>query len=167
MKDKFSTFDIEKALSIPYQRLREWVSRGYFKIQPAEGRGTKAVFNRTDVLAVKFFQKLVEKGYKREYAARFVDLFYQGFFREAKAIAFLQGTKENGKAVQQAISFLPEHKAFEIDLDTGKTPKIDNDPGKIKNTWDLIECEWDEVVLINLRKLKREVDKALARLEIS
>ena len=74
MKTEFSTLDIVKALEIPRERFREWLTRGYISpsIQEAKGQGTKALFNRTDVYMVAIFRYLIEIGIKREEAAKMI-----------------------------------------------------------------------------------------------
>lgn len=60
-KTEFSTFDIIKALGIPRERLKDWMSKGYAKPSiPAKGKGTKAVFYRIDVYTIALFRHLVE-----------------------------------------------------------------------------------------------------------
>jgi DNA-binding transcriptional MerR regulator len=67
---EFSTFDIMKILSIPRERLRDWMNRGFIvPTKKAQGYGTKAVFSQEDVYKVGLFKKLLEMGFKRKKAA--------------------------------------------------------------------------------------------------
>ncbi len=168
MRDEFSTLDIVAALKIPRERLREWMNREFVKpSQAASGLGTKAIFSRNDVYAVALFEKLLEIGYKREDAAKELDLFYRHFTDGTKAILLLRGIKKQDKVIRQAVTFLPEHKVFSVDLDTGKSPGAEKDPNKTKMFgWDLIDCEWDVMTLINLRRLREKTDARLGSLGI-
>lgn len=70
MRDKFSTLDIVKALSIPRERLRDWMNNGF--VTPttrSEGQGTRAIFSRDDIYLVALFVDLLKKGFKRKRAS--------------------------------------------------------------------------------------------------
>ena len=59
MRDKFSTLDIVKALSIPRERLRDWMNNGFVvPTTRSEGQGTKAIFTRDDIYLVALFVDL-------------------------------------------------------------------------------------------------------------
>lgn len=62
MRDEFTTFDIINKLGIPRGRLREWVNEGFIvpSVQKAEGVGTKALFDRVDIIALVIFKHLIE-----------------------------------------------------------------------------------------------------------
>jgi DNA-binding transcriptional MerR regulator len=78
VRDQFSTLDIVKALDIPRERLREWLVRGYVRPSvSAEGQGTRAIFTRTDVYTVALFRRLLEIGFRREEAGKFVRKFQE------------------------------------------------------------------------------------------
>jgi hypothetical protein len=72
IRDSFSTFDVVKALGIPRERLKDWMSKGFVRPSvPAKGKGTKAIFTRDDVYSVAIFKHLVEDfGMKRSAAAK-------------------------------------------------------------------------------------------------
>ena len=77
VKQNYSTLDIVKALEIPRERFREWLTRGYVKPQkPARGHGRPAVFTIEDVWMVALFRNLIESGYKRDVAGAFLDKIY-------------------------------------------------------------------------------------------
>lgn len=62
MKDEFTTFDIINKLGIPRGRLREWMNEGFIvpSVQKAEGVGTKALFDRVDIVTIVIFKHLIE-----------------------------------------------------------------------------------------------------------
>jgi len=73
MRDEYSSFDVANALGIPKERLRGWIKEGFVEpTTPAKGRGTKAIFTRTDVYYVGLFQYLLGQGYRREAVSRLV-----------------------------------------------------------------------------------------------
>ncbi|MBW1771252.1 MAG: MerR family transcriptional regulator, partial [Deltaproteobacteria bacterium] len=69
--EAFTTFQIAEKLGIKYGRLREWIDRGFIKpsIQRAGGQGSKSLFDRVDVYAIKLFSYLIERGFSRKEAA--------------------------------------------------------------------------------------------------
>ncbi len=70
MRNQFSTLDIVKALSIPRERLRDWMNNGFVApTTSSEGQGTKAVFGRDDIYLVALFVDLLKKGFKRNKAS--------------------------------------------------------------------------------------------------
>ena len=71
--DDFSTFDIQKGLELPQERLRQWLKNEYIvPAVPAKGQGTRASFTKTDCYRVELFRRLVDSGLKREIAAKFL-----------------------------------------------------------------------------------------------
>lgn len=60
-KVHYTTFEIEKILGIHKTTLAEWMRRGYVKpsFQKANGRGTKNLFDFTDLCRLWMFQGLV------------------------------------------------------------------------------------------------------------
>ena len=93
----YSTFDIEKLLGIPRLRVQDWVNRGFVTpSSPAPGQGRKATFTRKDLYGIMFFQKLLDSGFKRLAASRFVGFIHtseneDGFFMH---ITFIDGTTQ-------------------------------------------------------------------------
>ena len=81
--NEFSTFDVVKILAIKRDRLKDWMTREHIKpsIQEAKGQGTKALFNRADLYAIQLFQHLLNRGFPRKQAAKYVNN-----WRTAKAI---------------------------------------------------------------------------------
>ena len=58
--NRFSTNEVCEALGIKYQRLREWIDRGY--VVPtwrAEGSGNRTAFSRQEVYLVALFMHLI------------------------------------------------------------------------------------------------------------
>lgn len=73
MKDRFTTFEIEKALNIKHGCLRAWVNEGFIKpTWPAKGQGTKSFFTRLDVYKIAVFKILILY-FKRSFAAKIIE----------------------------------------------------------------------------------------------
>lgn len=85
-KDFFTTFDVAKIVGIKRTRLQEWLDRGYIKpsIQKARGQGTKALFSKEDLYAIKLFGELLKKGFTRNRAASILGLFEEGLFQDVR-----------------------------------------------------------------------------------
>ena len=66
----YTSFQICDALEIEKGRFREWLERKYINPHsPADGRGTKNLFQINDVYVVGTFKYLVECGFSREDAS--------------------------------------------------------------------------------------------------
>ncbi len=73
MKNEFSTFEISRALSIKYQRLRQWKDSGYIAVsKKAKGRGERSAFSRNDVYLLALFKNLTEWGIPRGVAGSYI-----------------------------------------------------------------------------------------------
>ncbi len=71
MEQTYTTTDIVKTLRITRERLRDWMVRGYVKPSvPAPGQGLPAEFTKWDVYMVALFKKLIDRGFVRDEAAK-------------------------------------------------------------------------------------------------
>lgn len=157
---KFSTFDIIKALDIDRERLREWMNWGYIKpSQSAQGQGTRASFSILDVYGVEIFRNLVEAGFSREAASIYAD----------KIIKEEKRTKYEIEVIGIRVSLETIH-FFQIDS-SSKIKKLDLRTGTLNAPMSRTERkeflpenlnDWDRVYLINIKKIKKKVDEALA-----
>ena len=83
---KFTTFDIIKTINIPRERLQDWINREFIKpTTPAKGQGTKALFTINDVYQIELFRQLIEFGFKREFANKYIK---NGMFKNIPTIDF-------------------------------------------------------------------------------
>lgn len=72
----YHSTQICKALKIKRERFRDWIKVGDLTPTiPAEGQGTKAEYSLHDVVMIAFFMKMVDRGFKRELAKKYVDAF--------------------------------------------------------------------------------------------
>ena len=72
----YHSTQICKALKIKRERFRDWIKVGDLTpTKPAEGQGTKAEYSLHDVVMIAFFMKMVNRGFKRELAKKYVDAF--------------------------------------------------------------------------------------------
>lgn len=182
MKTSYTTFDIEKALKIPKERLREWIIRGYVKpsVQQATGQGTKALFSLNDVYGIALFRRLIDSGFSRESAAEYV----KGF------IARRLPNGSNSTQVPQwvvfwraggsmeSMSIVPG--GFGIDFRTGSLIMLgdENIYFSLLKLSDGVKKEfpehkgyrapweqpWDQILIINILQIREGVDAGLAGL---
>jgi len=145
MKNDFSTFDISKALRIPRERLRDWMVRQF--VEPsiqAEGAGTRAVFDRTDVYLVALFEDLLEGGLSRSMAA----IFTKQLRRNKRIRATLDKTD------YIVCKKLGTNK-WEVTSSKGDIEKIGIDEEH------KVESGWKQVIIYNFRSLRKRVDERL------
>lgn len=160
MKDDFSTFEICKALKIPKERLRQWLKNEFIKPTiPAKGQGTRAVFTRNDVYGVALFNDLINRGLKRSVAARFVDK------------VFLFDVRTNYAIFRYEETYCAKYDIRERELSMAgslNVGKINMKNGTLHSGDKAVDIQfnptedWDQIILINLRKLKKKVDIALS-----
>jgi hypothetical protein len=141
MREKFSTLDIVKALSIPRERLRDWMNNGFvIPTISSQGQGTKAVFTRNDVYLAALFVDLLKKGFKRYNASDLI--------RKTSAILKKNEPKNLAYVI---IYFLKNH-------DNPVIVKSIYDP---VTRWDKIDLRWDG--RISSKQIEGYKDIALER----
>jgi len=159
IEDLYSTIDISKALNIPRERLRDWMVRGFIKPSlPSTSKGTIAIFIRTDVVCVALFMKLITKGFKREVAAEYVDLLIEkpGLTNSINFIMLKSVVRNSDLKIESFISYGPGPLKLHIDKDRNVNTSIADR---------IIEAdEWDDIQIINVVNIHKEVDAALAQL---
>jgi hypothetical protein len=159
IEDLYSTIDISKALNIPRERLRDWMVRGFIKPSlPSTSKGTIAIFVRNDVVCVALFMKLITKGFKREVAAEYVDLLIEkpGLTNSINFIMLKSVVRNSDLKVESFISYGPGPLKLHIDKDRNVNTSIADR---------IIETdEWDDIQIINVVNIHKEVDAALAQL---
>lgn len=155
MKTEFSTFDIVKILEIPRERLKDWMNNDFIRpTTAAQGKGTKAIFNRDSVYAVALFQKMISIGFTRKVAADFVSKGWdEGHFENVNYIT------------------------FRVQGDVGRPHLLTGDPdlslkyGVVKGVGGFkfpsenhpleLSDDWDYLSVINFKKLRAEVDNRI------
>lgn len=151
--EAFTTFQISKNLGIAYGRLREWIDRGFIKpsIQKAEGQGSKSLFDRTDVYAIKLFSYLMERGFSRKEAANRIWGMQGGDMAAREKLlsstTYIVCYMQDDLRDSPLTAFIPEEKVT-ISL-FGKT--IDGKKGA-----------FDNALVVNFKKIRDEVNKVLA-----
>ena len=146
----FTTFHISKKLGIKYGRLREWIDRGFIKpsIQKAGGQGSKSLFDRVDVYLIKLFSYLVERGFSRKEAARRIWVIELTGIREEllSSTTYVVCYMQDDLRDSMSTHFIPDEKVT-ISL-FGE--RADGKKGA-----------FDNALVINFKKMRDEVDKAL------
>jgi DNA-binding transcriptional MerR regulator len=147
-KEAFSTFEIREKLGIKVDRLKDWMNRGFISpsIQKASGQGTKNLFSRWDLYAIKLFQYLIDRGFSRKIAAECIS---HTISKE------LQMVREVAEIDESHIGFVRW---------------IDDNGGTIVK---IIDCSLDipladygldgcsDIVILNFQKIKDQVNEAI------
>jgi hypothetical protein len=163
MKREFSTLDIVKALKIPRERLRDWMNRGFVKpVISAAGQGTKAVFDLEDAYSVALFQNLLDSGFSRTEASRYVGKYIAGNRGtppeddKIKYIVFKSYTDFGKKGVHTDYleEGLPDYKVDLATSDYAGYSETKKDPNRT----------WHSIHIVNFGEIRGNVKKALAKL---
>lgn len=161
MREKFSTFDIIKALDIQRERLRQWLKYGLIRpsIQKAGGQGTRALFSYRDALVIALFRDLIELGFDR---------------LNAISHAHTLVSRLNDIPTYTIIQYNVRRGAKPVNTKTGKPDKTKKtivssmilpQPEKINLAdYNNHSAEWDYFMVLNLGKFKKEIDIALSSL---
>ncbi len=159
IEDLYSTLDIVKVLNIPRERLRDWMVRGFIKPSlPPTGKGTISVFVKADVFGVALFKKFIEKGYKREVATEYIDMVLnQNLYSALNIILFKSVIRDGNRVVD--IEGQIGKSSLKVEIDEKGNAKIISGPF----TKPITE-EWEDIHILNIGNLIREVDSALAKL---
>jgi len=156
IEDLYSTLDIVKALNIPRERLRDWMIRGFIKPSlPSTGKGTIAVFTKADVFGVALFGKLLEKGFKREMAAEYIEMVLSQNIYKALNFILFKSVIRNGKRVVEIEEQIGKS-SLKVEIDEKGNAKVISGP--FENP---IAEEWEDIHILNVGNLFKEVDTAL------
>jgi len=153
----YSTLDIVKALNIPRERLRDWMTRGFIKPSlPSTGKGTIAIFTKADIFGVALFGRLLEKGFKREVAAEYIEMVLSHNLYKALNLILFKSVIRDGERVvdiEEQIGKGP----LKVEIDEKGNAKIISGP--FENP---IAEEWEDIHILNVGNLFKEVDVALS-----
>jgi hypothetical protein len=173
MRTEFSTLDIGRALVIPRERLRDWMSRGYVAPSvPAAGQGTKAIFTRDDAYNIELFRNMIDHGFSREVAGKFLKDFTDRLKKEKDGsiypeniyIVFRSPGRE-GKEISDVSLLGPG--AWKFDIESGYIDwKLSNPKFNIKTRKQALNLPpiWRNIHIVNFGTLRKEVDAALVKL---
>lgn len=153
----FSTTAVRKILGIKYPRLREWIDRGY--VTPTllpEGPGSRTGFSLDDIYHAKIFMYLLDMGYGRtEAAIRVTEISLYARSRQYYA-------EKAGKTWPRADFAVLIRRAGIKKL---KGALLDRKMFEEKPLADIMRGDdFTDAVLINLAKLRRDVDEDIKRL---
>ncbi|MBW1851638.1 MAG: MerR family transcriptional regulator [Deltaproteobacteria bacterium] len=156
IEDLYSTLDIVKALNIPRERLRDWMTRGFIKPSlPSTGKGTIAIFTKADVFGVALFGKLLEKGFKREVAAEYIEMVLSQNLYKAINLILFKSVIRDGKRVVDIEGQIGKG-PLKVEIDKKGNAKVIS--GSFENP---IAEEWEDIHILNVGNLFKEVDAAL------
>lgn len=180
----YTTFKISRALTIPRERLKDWMEKGFIRpsLQQARGKGTKALFSLLDVYALALFKHLIEECcLSRDAASQFSSIWLEYIYNFPYQI----GEKISDRALSELLSneliFITSREPDLIslsDLQNRETKKVRNvrySPFSFHGISDtflnsltnhlkpLVEQNtWEDIHLINFKRIREKVDAALA-----
>ena len=179
MRNDFSTLDIVKALSIPRERLRDWMNNGF--VVPtikSEGQGTKAIFTRNDIYLVAFFVDLLKKGFKRYRASDLIKKASGAFKRngsKSPAFIIIYFMKNQKDTILAELIYDPVTRWDKIDLRWGgriSSAVTKEDEKMTLHSNDILTKddrqmltstrEWENIHVVNFKNLKQKVDLDLS-----
>lgn len=171
MKTEFSTFDVMKALGIPRERLKDWMSSGFIKpLKPAEGKGTKAIFDRVSVYAIALFRHLhEERGLVRKQAAVLVQD-WQSDMRDSLDKFKVTTNRDPQNALVDLLTreffVVFYEKSFEFISRSYLGPE-ENRLADILNRIEKITqgADWTDLYCVNFRRIRDEVDECLKTIQ--
>jgi hypothetical protein len=191
MKQKFTIKDVIKALDIPRERFKEWIFRGYIEpsIQKAEGPGSKNLYSRFDLYAIRLFDYLLKKDFFRREASFIVNNLFRrlppdaldtpskilmiAFFRRKKDHQIIKKRglkgpymKPDGKIVSNK-GLAPGLRII-TDEDIEKsfsTLFLTFDDVKLGERYHVEKLRFEDVFIVDFKALKEEVDAKIKLLE--
>jgi hypothetical protein len=139
--ESYTTFDIEKKLGIPRNRLQQWLDRAIItpSIEQARGHGTKNRFSRNDLYRLELFQRLVRCGFSRREAS------------EESVMNFDNVSERENRYLVVRRKILDDPAAF---LEVGGSELMRDPPTIVLNGDEL-------VTVINVLSIKERVDRML------
>lgn len=181
----YSSFEIIRFLNISKEKFRDWLNNGFIKpSMPSEGRGKAAGFTTKDVYGVGLFRELINYGIPREKAALMVKFYYDKYFTNAD-ISMNKSVEPTGEHKASISTVVGDHQGY-VDFivfckvtakdgtELTKAFGVTNDSWRIslksgKAVGDKVSSEvepqgsWDSLLIINYRKIRDEIDRALAK----
>lgn len=156
VEEKYTTKTIVKKLGIPLQRVRMWLI-GEFVVAsvPSEGQGKKAFFTREDLYQIVLFEKLLKKGLRRELASTYIKSLRDGVsILGAAPYLVLISREADGDTIVESRSCLGFNPLKPIiSPDYFMISEFESEENK---------SDWDDVLIINYAKLRKEVDVMLS-----
>lgn len=157
----YTTKDIIEKLGIPMQRLRMWLLNGFISPSiPSAGQGHKAYFSHTDFYAIDLFAKLLNKGFKRELAAKYVKSFQDtstfDALQYASYLFFI--TEKSGEDVTVSMRSVLGEETLGLLFEPTKISMLDREANMETEVGEFL---WEDVTVINFALLKGFVDAAL------
>ena len=150
---KYTSFDVVRLLGVKRVTLQDWMARGF--IVPdikADGRGTKNYFSRWNLYQISLFAYLIEHGLSREEAARRV-MEIRMKWHHAKIEKAVEKVT-SGKLEASNPRFVQITRMG----DQYEAAVLNEKAGSVQIT---VESEIDEVQLVNIQKIMKQVDRAI------
>jgi hypothetical protein len=169
MKTEFTALDIYKALEIRRERLRSWLKLGFITLTlPPVGQGETALYTLHDVYGIMLFHSLLEYGFSRVVAGDFVNQLIcnekeNSDQPKADYLLLRESVNDEGKVRKSIMAIEPGNR--KINLETGLTDEMQylTKRTRFRNI-PMADKEYRSLHIINLGRLRKEVDTALAKL---
>jgi hypothetical protein len=162
-----TTFEIEDKLGIKRNRQKEWLPR-YIKpsIEQADGQGTKNRLSRFDLCKMMVFKSLIERGFSRDEAGERLGILkpyvLEAGGKELDDVAFLAFiTRREGKFTDPSLVKPGVHTPFNIHYPDIIVAEDYDELIQDLLAYDPLKSESDDVVIINFKKIRDQVDGAL------
>ena len=141
MQNGFSSFQVCDWFEFPYEKFRQWVRHGFIHPStPARGQGTKAAFTSDDIVCIKLFSTLVDRGFSR-----------------AKATIFAESLKDKKMATTHYLLF-----CFDDQVSDWRLFPFESDEMKLIGAW-LNGLDWQTALIFNLEKIRTNVSEIIKR----
>ena len=159
IEDLYSTLDVVKVLNIPRERLRDWMVRGFIKPSlPSTRKGTISIFTKVDVFGVALFEKLLEKGFKREVAAEYIKIVVsQNLCRVLNFILFKFVIRDGQRVID--VEYQIGEASLKVEIDEKGNAKVSF--GSLEKP---ITEEWEDIHILNIGNFFKEVGVALDKI---
>lgn len=149
----YTSNDVIKILPIKRERLRDWILKKFIVPSlPQKGQGQPFEFTRLEVYILALFHKMIERGLSRPAAMASIQMMVQT--RDLTADTMPSSISIRFSESGPNLSWIP----LERKSPSGKSI-IDHFTDEAEH-----EEEWDDIVLINTRRLKEQVDKKIKEL---
>jgi hypothetical protein len=173
MKTEFSTLEVGRALKIGRECFRDWMNKGFIKPSvPSKGQGSKAIFLLDNVIGIALFKHLVEIGLTRAIAASWAYKFIERDKTEpdrqkAHYIAFVSSINLKEVKVYTFASgdFAITLESLQIIPPGNRITDLNQLPLEIREKLSMsLDKNWQYIHIVNVKALRANVLKALAKL---
>ena len=152
-------------MSIPRERLKDWLTREYIvpSIQKASGQGTKNLFSLMDLYLIKLFEYLLARGFARKDAQKRVHLLSLLTSYGGRVSKRLLSTEFLGIINSPDDNEIIIKNGYEFDKSSPSVVMLSiDDNGRISTGLPMEKLHLiDDMLIVNFAKIRNEVDVAV------